>query len=77
MKIIRGLSAGSIILVKMEMNYLMNENILEVKNLKKTFKASGREICAVKDLSFSIKKGETLSIEVSQVVGNPRRDECF
>lgn len=40
----------------------MNENILEVRNLNKTFKSNGRVVWAVKDVSFYIKKGETLAI---------------
>ena len=37
------------------------ENILEVRNLKKYFKAGKGTLKAVDDVSFFIKKGETLS----------------
>lgn len=41
----------------------MSENILEVKNLKKYFDVGGgRSLKAVNDISFSIRKGETLGM---------------
>ena len=40
----------------------MPENILEVKNLKKYFKTPGGTLHAVDDLTFSIKRGQTLGI---------------
>lgn len=39
-----------------------NEIILEVKNLKKHFKVSSGVVKAVDDVSFSIRKGETLGL---------------
>lgn len=36
--------------------------VLEVKNISKTFKSEGRIIKAVDDVSFALKKGETLAI---------------
>lgn len=41
---------------------MKREHILEVKNLTKTFKSSGRMVEAVSDVSFSLAKGETLAI---------------
>ena len=38
------------------------ENILEVKNLKKYFKTPRGTLHAVDDVSFSIRKGETLGV---------------
>lgn len=40
----------------------MADNILEVKNLKKYFKAKNGTLHAVDDVSFSIPKGETLGL---------------
>ena len=40
----------------------MEDNILEVKNLKKYFKTNKGTLCAVDDVSFSIKRGETLGL---------------
>lgn len=37
-------------------------DLLTVKDLKKTFRADGRRIAAVDGVSFSIRKGETLSL---------------
>ncbi len=41
---------------------MTKENILEVKNLTKSFEIKGFYIKAVDDISFSVKKGETFSI---------------
>lgn len=41
---------------------MSNKYLLEVKNIGKTFKSKGRTIEAVGNLSFCLKKGETLSI---------------
>lgn len=38
------------------------ETLLEVSGLKVTFRAHGGEISAVRDVNFSLKKGETLAI---------------
>lgn len=40
----------------------MADNILEVKNLKKHFKTKGGLLHAVDDVTFSIKRGETLGL---------------
>lgn len=40
----------------------MNENLLEVNNLKKYFKTKNGMLYAVDDVSFAIKKGETLGL---------------
>lgn len=40
----------------------MNETILEVKNLKTSFKVEDSRFFAVDDVSFSLKKGKTLGI---------------
>ena len=40
----------------------MDENLLEVKNLKKYFKTKRGTVHAVDDISFSIKKGKTLGL---------------
>lgn len=40
----------------------MSENLLEIKNLKKEFNISGGVLKAVNDVSFIIKKGETLGL---------------
>ncbi len=40
----------------------MSENLLEIKNLKKFFKARGGQLHAVDDVSFNIGKGETLGL---------------
>ncbi len=40
----------------------MDENLLEVKNLKKFFKTKRGTVHAVDDISFSIKKGKTLGL---------------
>ncbi|MGC5324476.1 ABC transporter ATP-binding protein [Brevibacillus sp. SYSU BS000544] len=39
-----------------------NDNLLEVKNLKKFFQIGDKELKAVNDISFTIKRGETLGI---------------
>lgn len=39
-----------------------NKVLLEVKNLKKYFQVSGGILKAVDDVSFTIKKGETLGL---------------
>ncbi len=39
-----------------------NDFLLEVKNLKTVFKTEGSEITAVNDISFKIKRGETIGI---------------
>ena len=39
-----------------------NDFLLEVKNLKTVFKTEGSEITAVDDISFKIKRGETIGI---------------
>lgn len=41
---------------------MMDKNILEVKDLNKSFKSKGHYIKAVDGISFTIKKGETFSI---------------
>lgn len=40
----------------------MSENMLEVKNLKKYYKVNSGMLHAVDDVSFSIKKGQTLGV---------------
>ena len=40
----------------------MSEYLLEVKNLKKYFKTKNGPLCAVDDISFGIRKGETLGV---------------
>ena len=40
----------------------MDENLLEVKNLKKYFKTKHGTVHAVDDVSFTIKKGKTLGL---------------
>ena len=40
----------------------MDENLLEVKNLKKYFKTKRGTVHAVDDISFTIKKGKTLGL---------------
>jgi peptide/nickel transport system ATP-binding protein len=40
----------------------MSDNILEVKNLKKHFKSKNGTLHAVDDVSFSIKRGQTLGL---------------
>ena len=40
----------------------MSEYLLEVKNLKKYFKTKKGPLCAVDDISFGIRKGETLGV---------------
>ncbi len=39
-----------------------NDFLLEVKNLKTVFKTEGAEVTAVEDISFKIKRGETIGI---------------
>ena len=39
----------------------MDENLLEVKNLKKYFKTKHGTVHAVDDVSFTIKKGKTVT----------------
>ena len=38
------------------------DNILEVKHLKKYFNASGGQLHAVDDVSFTIERGKTLGV---------------
>lgn len=38
------------------------ENILDVRNLNVTFRTSGRPVHAVRDVSFSLRRGETLAL---------------
>jgi len=40
------------------MNNKVSDNIIEVKNVKKVYRMGKERICAVDDVSFSIKKGE-------------------
>lgn len=40
----------------------MTENILSVNNLSKVYKGAGHELTVLRDVSFSIKKGSTVSI---------------
>lgn len=42
--------------------HMHNDNILEVKNLKISFKTLNGVLPAIRDVSFSLKKGETLAI---------------
>lgn len=44
------------------MNDNINENILEVKNLQVSFQTFFGEIEAVRDISFNVKRGQTLAI---------------
>ena len=41
---------------------MRNDKILEVKNLKISFKTLNGVLPAIRDVSFSLKKGETLAI---------------
>ncbi len=41
---------------------LADEKLLEIKNLKKEFMVNGTPLKAVNDVSFYIKKGETLGL---------------
>ena len=40
----------------------MEENILEVKRLKVSFRTDNGTVKAVRDISFNLKKGKTLAI---------------
>src|SRR5699024_6162917 len=42
--------------------HMHNDKILEVKNLKISFKTLNGVLPAIRDVSFSLKKGETLAI---------------
>ena len=39
-----------------------NDVILEARNIKVTFKVEGGTVEAVKDMSFALRKGETIDI---------------
>ena len=45
------------------------DNILEVKHLKKYFNASGGQLHAVDDVSFTIERGKTLGVVGESVCG--------
>ena len=60
----------------------MDENLLEVKNLKKYFKTKHGTVHAVDDVSFTIKKGKTLGLVGESGCGKTiarysRFIECF
>ena len=55
----------------------MAETILEVKNLKKYFKTGRGMVHAVDDVSFSIKKGETLGIVGESGCGKSTTGRCI
>ena len=48
----------------------MSESLLDVKDLKVVFQSSDDLIEAVKGVSFSIKKGETMALVGESVLGN-------
>ncbi len=61
----------------------MSEILLEVKNLKKTFPISGgifakkQTLIAIEDISFSLKKGETLGIVGESGCGKSTLGRCI
>ncbi|MBS0604270.1 MAG: ABC transporter ATP-binding protein [Verrucomicrobia bacterium] len=55
----------------------MNEPLIEVKNLRKEFIVQGKSLTAIRDISFTIAKGETLGLVGESGCGKSTTGRCL
>ena len=64
-------------MIRREERNVEKDNILEVRNVHKRFTSKGITVRAVSDVSFSVKKGETIGIVGESGCGKTTLGRCI